>query len=227
MLDYIRSILSPKHFIYRYISLFAFWDKRTKFSKTTALGKFSRCFNVVIGNYSSIRDRSRVMNCVIGNYSVIAKDCEIGLGVHPTHYLSCHSIFYKNSPWGFHPEWVKPMDNIDKITHVGHDVWIGAKSIIMDGVSIGNGAIIAAGSVVTKDVPPYAVMGGAPAKIIKYKFQQDVINRLEEIQWWNLPDEEITKRVELFHIENPTLDIIDHYFPIKKADYNTEEKISH
>lgn len=214
MLNYLRSILSPKRITYRYISFFAFWDKRTIFSKTTALGKFSRCFNVVIGNYSSIRDRSRAMNCVIGNYSVIAKDCEIGLGVHPTNYLSCHSIFYQNTPWGFHPEWVKPIGHIERITHIGHDVWIGAKSIVMDGVSIGNGAIIAAGSVVTKDVPHFAIVGGAPAKIIKYKFSQEIIDRLEEVQWWNLPDERITEVIGLFHIKNPTLEDINTYFPL-------------
>lgn len=101
-----------------------------------------------------------------------------------------------------------------KPIHIGNDVWIGARSIIMDGVSIGDGAIVAAGSVVTKDVPPYAVVGGSPAKIIKYKFSQDIIDRLEEIQWWNLPDEEITKVVDLFHVENPSLEEINKYFPI-------------
>ena len=95
-----------------------------------------------------------------------------------------------------------------KPIHIGNDVWIGARSIIMDGVSIGDGAIVAAGSVVTKDVPPYAVVGGSPAKIIKYKFSQDIIDRLEEIQWWNLPDEEITKVVDLFHVKNPSLEEI-------------------
>lgn len=82
----------------------------------------------------------------------------------------------------------------------------------MDGVSIGNGAIIAAGSVVTKDVPSFAIVGGAPAKLIKYRFQQDIIDHLMEIQWWNLPDDEITKRIGLFHIENPTMKDINHYF---------------
>ena len=83
----------------------------------------------------------------------------------------------------------------------------------MDGVHIGDGAIVAAGSVVTKDVPPYAVVGGAPARLIKYRFPQEVIDRLEEVQWWNLPDEEITKRVDLFHIPNPTLEDINRFFP--------------
>ena len=213
--NYLHSIFSIKKFTHKYISFSAFWDSKTRITKTTALGGHSRCYNVTIGTYSSIRDRGRAMNAVIGNYTVIAKDCEIGLGVHPTNYLTCHSIFYKNSPWGFHPEWVKPVENIVRITNIGNDVWIGAKSMIMDGVTIGDGAIVAAGSVVTRDVPPFAVVGGAPAKVIKYRFSQEVIDRLEEIQWWNLPDEKITEVVDLFHIKNPTLEDINRFFPKK------------
>lgn len=212
---YFGSLLSYKKVSYKCIALTAYWDAKTKFTKTTALGKYVRCYNVTIGEYSSIRDRGKAMNAIIGNYSVIAKECEIGLGVHPTDRLTCHSIFYKNSPWLFHPEWVKPIKEVAKTTIIGGDVWIGAKSIVMDGVRIGNGAIVAAGSVVTKDVPPYAVVGGVPAKVIKYRFPQEVIDRLEEIQWWNLPDEEITKRIDLFHIPNPTLEVINRYFPVK------------
>lgn len=210
---YIGSFFSLKKCMYKYISLTAYWDTKTRFTRTSALGKYTRCYNVVIGNYSSIRDRGKAMNAIIGNYSVIAKQCEIGLGVHPTNYLTCHSIFYKNSPWGFHKDWVKPIEGIVKTTHIGNDVWIGARSIVMDGVTIGDGAIVAAGSVVTKDVPPFSVVGGAPAKVIKYRFPQEVINRLQEIQWWNLPDEKITDVVELFHVENPTLEDINHFFP--------------
>ena len=82
----------------------------------------------------------------------------------------------------------------------------------MDGVSIGDGAIVAAGSVVVKDVPPYAIVGGAPAKVIKYRFPEEMIERLLEIKWWNLPDEELTKVVELFHIKNLTLEDLDKFF---------------
>ena len=216
---YFTSLFSIKKFTFKYISFSAYWDSKTKFTRTTALGKRTRCFNVVIGNYSSIRQGGAAMNAIIGNFTVIAKGCEIGLGVHPTNYLTCHSIFYKNTPWGFHKEWVKPIEDIAKITYIGNDVWIGAKSIVMDGVTIGNGAIVAAGSVVTKDVPHFAIVGGAPAKIIRFRFSQEIIDRLEEIQWWNLPDEETTRVIALFHIKNPTLDDINRFFP------NVEEAI--
>ena len=83
----------------------------------------------------------------------------------------------------------------------------------MNGVTIGDGAIVAANATVTKDVPPYAIVGGMPAKVIKYRFPQEMINRLLEVKWWNLPDNEITKIVELFHRPNPTLEDLNEFFP--------------
>lgn len=214
VLLYFKSLFSVKRIIYPDVSLFAIWDQHTHFIKTSALRKFSKCYNVRIGHYSSVGVSCKVMNTNIGNFSVIARNCDIGLGAHPTNYLTCHSIFYKNVPWSEHPEWVETIDfEEEKITKIGNDVWIGAKCTIMDGISIGDGAIVAAGSVVTKDVPPFAIVGGAPAKIIKYRFNQDIIDRLLKIQWWNLSDEEITKRIGVFHKKNPTMEDLNHYFP--------------
>lgn len=217
MKSYLSSIFSFKKITHKFVSPFALWDSNTRFSKTSALRKFSHCVNVQIGNYSSVASNTKIVNAVIGNFSVIARESRIGLGLHPTNYLTPHSIFYKNSPWNIHPEWVEKINFVEEpTTHVGNDVWIGSRCIVMDGVSIGNGAIVAAGSVVTKDVPPYAVVGGAPAKLIKYRFSQEIINRLEEIEWWNLSDDDITKCIDLFHIENPTLEILEKYFPRAK-----------
>ena len=85
--------------------------------------------------------------------------------------------------------------------------------MVMNGVTIGDGAIIAAGAVVTKDIPPYAIAGGIPAKVLKYRFPPEIIERLLEIKWWNLSDEEITRVKDLFHIPNPTLEDLGKYFP--------------
>jgi|694.fasta_scaffold25152_8 virginiamycin A acetyltransferase len=76
---------------------------------------------------------------------------------------------------------------------IGSDVWIGTGVIIMDGVRIGNGAVIAAGAVVTKNVEPYSIVGGNPAKIIKYRFSEDIIRKLEDLHIWELPDAELEK----------------------------------
>lgn len=211
--NYLKTIFSPKKLSYRYVSLFAKWDIKSIFTKKSALRYGAKLFNVQMGDYSSVGINSKIANAVIGRYTVIAREVYIGVGVHPTDFLSAHSIFYKNNPWGFHPEWVKKHDfDENPISHIGNDVWIGTRAIIMDGVSIGDGAIVASGAVVTKDVPPYAVVGGVPAKVIKYRFSQEMIDRLLEIQWWLLPDDEITKIVDLFHIKNPTIDELNKFF---------------
>ena len=78
---------------------------------------------------------------------------------------------------------------------IGHDVWIGTRAIVLDGITVGNGAVIAANSVVTKDVPPYAIVAGVPAKIIKYRFNDDKINKLNDSKWWELDLNEIKQKI--------------------------------
>ena len=80
---------------------------------------------------------------------------------------------------------------------VGHDVWIGARATILGGVTIGNGAVIGAGSIVTRDIPPYAIAVGNPARVIRYRFAPEIIERMQALQWWNWSDDLIRDRVEL------------------------------
>lgn len=210
VLNYAKTFLSPKKLTYKYVSPLAKWDARTSFTKKSGIRHGAKLFNVKMGDYSSVGINSQVSNAVVGRFTVIARDVYVSVGAHPTNYLTAHSIFYKNDPWGFHPEWVKETDfNEYPICHIGNDVWIGTRAIIMDGVNIGDGAIVAAGAVVTKDVPPFAVVGGIPAKVIKYRFSQEIIDRLLEVKWWDLPDEKISEIVELFHISNPTLEDVN------------------
>jgi acetyltransferase-like isoleucine patch superfamily enzyme len=84
---------------------------------------------------------------------------------------------------------------------IGNDVWIGARAIILSGVKVGDGAVIAAGAVVTKDVPPYAIAGGVPASIIKYRFSKEVISALLEIRWWDWDDEIVLRNIEDFYLD--------------------------
>ena len=87
------------------------------------------------------------------------------------------------------------------MTTIGHDVWCGLRVTIKAGVNVGTGAIIGAGSVVTHDVPPYAIVAGVPAKVIKYRFEEDLIRNLLESKWWELPDEKL--KIVANHIRQP------------------------
>lgn len=213
---YLGSLFSLKKVTHKHVSFLSLWDRGTHFTPYTHILSGAKLNDVQIGKYSRIGVNCQVTSATIGNFTAIGKDTVITVGQHPTNYLTSHSIFYKRGNWGWHDDWIAPIDfKSEKRVTIGNDVWIGRQCIILDGVTIGDGAIVATGAVVTKDVPPFAIVGGVPAKVIKYKFPQEVIDRLEEIQWWNLPDEEITKRIDLFHIQNPTLEDINRFFPVE------------
>lgn len=96
---------------------------------------------------------------------------------------------------------------------IGNDVWIGANVIILPGITIGDGAILAAGAVVTKDVEPYAIVGGIPAKLIRYRFKEEEIRKFLKIQWWNWSIEKIEDKIELFYQPEKFLELFDDVCP--------------
>lgn len=209
---YLGSLISPKKIFYKKISPLSIWDNHSRFERTTSIFRGAKVLNSQIGAYSRIGMNTVVGGAKIGNFSVVSMDSVVSPGAHPTNFLTPHVAFYQSCPW--HPEWIGKIDFPGgKIVNIGNDVWIGRNCIIMDGVTIGDGAIIAAGAIVTKDIPPYAIAGGIPAKVIKFRFPQEMIDRLEEIKWWNLPDEEITRVIDLFHTANPTMEDLNRYFP--------------
>lgn len=127
----------------------------------------------------------------IGNFTSISLDVKIGLMAHPLDYISTSPVFYaKRRGWV-----VKSTFNetLQGLTEIGHDVLISANVTILAGVKVGNGAVIGAGAFVNKDVPPYAVVVGTPARIVKYRFSEDIIRKLEEIKWWDMSKEELMK----------------------------------
>ncbi len=135
-------------------------------------------------------------NVVFGNYCSIASGVKIFRANHPYHRFTTHPILYDRR---YAPPLQKNhslSDNalIYKKLTVGHDVWIGANAIILPGCcNIGNGAIIGAGSIVTKDVPPYSIVAGNPARMIRMRFPQQVIASLEASEWWLLSKAELSK----------------------------------
>ncbi len=127
----------------------------------------------------------------IGKYCQIGSDVAIHSSNHPVHFMSTY--INKNL---FNGE-LKKLKEIKKIT-IANDVWIGHNVIIVGNVTIGNGAILAAGSVVTKDVAPYSIVAGVPAKKIKMRFSNPIIQEIEDIKWWDLPHDKLEEIKPLF-----------------------------
>lgn len=153
--------------------------------------------NSEINSYTYLGKNCLVQNTTIGKFCSIANEVLIGLGNHPLNLQSTSPLFYRVN----NPLQIKLIEeNLDIIEYkpieIGNDVWIGTRSIIMDGVIIGHGAVIAANSVVTKDIPAYAVVGGVPAKIIKYRFDIKKIDELISKTWWNSPIENIINSID-------------------------------
>lgn len=155
-------------------------------------------FNVEVAGYSYIGSASKVQNAKIGKFCSIAPEVRIGLGRHPTHFVSTYPGLYSSSASGG----VSFGANHDFEEYlpikIGNDVYIGARAMIMDGVRVGDGAVVAAGAVVTKDVPPYAIVGGVSAKILKYRFSEAVVEQLLGMQWWNWDVNTLQENAHLF-----------------------------
>lgn len=141
-----------------------------------------------IGAHTYIRGEGQLQ--FVGS---IGRFCSIGIGAvigqekhnHPTDWLSTHPFQYTDTDW----EYDAPIE----MACIGHDVWVGHHALIMEGVNVGTGAIIATRAVVTQDVPPYAVVAGVPARVIRYRYPDDMIERLLATQWWERDFEQLKK----------------------------------
>ncbi|HEY1095944.1 MAG TPA: CatB-related O-acetyltransferase [Alphaproteobacteria bacterium] len=159
-------------------------------------------FGIRIGKYSyDFRQflYANVMLQEIGAFCSIAPNVTIPFGLHPSETVSTHPTFYE-SRFGFTPHDIDISQFIPKNRKVtiGHDVWIGTNVTILTGITIGTGAIIGAGAVVTKDVPPYAIIAGVPAKILRYRFDEETIEKLLASKWWTWPDTKIMAELPKF-----------------------------
>lgn len=113
---------------------------------------------------------------------------EIAPHAHPINWLSTHTFQYQPNKFPFYPGYKDnsflSIKTLDTETIIGNDVWIGTNAIILKGVNVGTGAVIGAGTIVTKDVPPYSVVVGVPGKVIKYRFDSSTIDKLLSSKWW-------------------------------------------
>jgi acetyltransferase-like isoleucine patch superfamily enzyme len=202
---------SPKFALAKAKQTYILWKHRDKalrgamsclfvnvaFGKAIFVGDRTAIHNSSIGDHSYINGNARIKNTTIGKYCSIASGVKIVLGAHPTDLISLHPAFYAvNKPM----ETFADKQYFDEYLEVkiGNDVWIGEDVVIPGGVTIGDGAVIASRAVVTKDVAPYSVVGGVPAKHIKFRFDDEKIKALQEIRWWDRDEKWLKENFKLF-----------------------------
>lgn len=181
--------------------------KGSTFEGANSVGKLSTVVKSEVGFGTYVSSYCKLFNCKVGRYCSISQKVQVVFGNHPTKtFVSTHPSFYSTeTPTGFtfsdvgrFEEYSYADDARKYFVEIGNDVWIGYNVLIMSGVHIGDGAIIATGAVVTKDVPPYSIVGGVPARVIKYRFCEDDIDFLLALKWWDKDIEWIKKNVTLF-----------------------------
>ena len=177
---------------YKMVTIKGFKGSFRSFSDDTKISKHVRIYsktslrNSSLGKYSYVSSNSKIMNAKIGNFCSIGQNVSIGgFGDHIRSF-STHPAFYsKHVTKNFYES--KGFNHYKKV-EIGHDVWIGNNVLILDGLKIGNGAIIGAGAVVTKDVLPYSIIGGVPAKVLKMRFDEQTILKLQNLNLWEKSD---------------------------------------
>jgi acetyltransferase-like isoleucine patch superfamily enzyme len=142
-----------------------------------------------VGRYVSVGCFSYFADCEIGRYCTFGARISVGAFSHPTDWLSIHEFQYRNTANIYGESLIDNDVNYApraNKTSIGNDVWIGDNASVRAGTSVGHGAIVGLGAVVVSDVPPYAIVGGNPARVLRYRFSEDIIAELLGLKWWEL-----------------------------------------
>lgn len=204
LLVLLKNILSLPKRLVSHISLFCVLQEAVV-DKTAAICSGVRFYRGKIGKYSYIGNNSFVSDTDIGSFTSISTDCYIGGTSHPTDWVSTSPVFHK---WEniMKKNFARNEFEIFKRTTIGNDVWIGNRVMIKAGVKIADGAVIGMGSIVTKDIGPYEIWAGNPARMIRKRFEDETIDALEKMKWWEWDDNKIEKYAEKFTVPSELIE---------------------
>ena len=157
------------------------------FGAYVEIGKGSRINNAHFGDYSYCDRYADVANARIGKFANIAAFSRIGATDHPLHTASLHHFMYRSDDYwpGAGRDEAFFAHRKSRIAYIGHDTWIGAGAMIKPEVTLGDGAVVAAGAIVTKDVAPYTIVAGTPANVMRLRQPPEIADRLIALAWWD------------------------------------------
>lgn len=171
-----------------------------RFGRYTQVGEQSRMEDCLLDDYAYLQHYCDLMSVDIGKFANIAAMVRINPGFHPMEQPTLHHFTYRPTMYGMGEQ-----DDADffqwrrrQRVVIGHDTWIGHGAVIMPGVRIGNGAVVGSNSVVTKDVPPYAIVAGVAAKVIRQRFPRAIAEAIEATAWWDWDHDTLTERLADF-----------------------------
>lgn len=166
--------------------------KQLKFESPARISSSAVIGSCTIGAFSYVGIGSEIRNSHIGRFCSIAANVALGPAEHPVDWLSSHPFQFNGVKYfEEYPEWDAFASDAQRFsgnaahTYIGHDVWIGRNVVVRQGVRVGSGAVLASGAFVNKDVEPYAVVAGVPARVIRHRFKPDIIEKLLRLEWWN------------------------------------------
>lgn len=169
--------------------------------RTAKVCSGSQVVDTELGRYSYIGNNCTVISAMIGNFCSIADYCIIGGSSHPTDWVSSSPVFIEGRNV-LRKNFSKHCFRATKPIAIGSDVWIGSGCLIRSGVNIGDGAVVGMGSVLTKDVGPYEIWAGNPARFIRKRFSDEIITEFMRIKWWEWDDLRIKSSADFFNDPN-------------------------
>lgn len=202
MLNFLKFIF----YLFKYKASVAEWFNIVHHSKISSKSRFLGSHHIsyaVIDDYTYVSLNARISYAHIGKYCSIGPNFICGWGIHPLIGISTSPMFYSTKKQNGYT--VCDEDKVAERKHIeiGNDVFIGANVTVLDGVTIEDGAIIGAGTVVNKSVPAYSIVAGSPMRIIRYRFNPDVIKKMKEVKWWeNGEKNHLLIETNFFDVEN-------------------------